>query len=112
MLRGCLGACMQLREAEESGLVLRSAMAASAPLGLLAFACGSFVGILDLPMFAAEASGDYPSFTSSPSSLVLWRIRGFSKCSPPGMGVSHEPLIGLHVYGKVSLGSWHDGQAL
>ena len=47
---------MQLREAEESGIVLRSVVAASASLGLLAFVNGSFVGILDLPMFAADAS--------------------------------------------------------
>ena len=48
---------MQLREAEESGLVLRSAMAASASLGFLAFACGAFVGVLDLHLFAADAAG-------------------------------------------------------
>ncbi|KAK9812313.1 hypothetical protein WJX73_001476 [Symbiochloris irregularis] len=57
----------ELRGAEEAGLVLRSAMAASAPLGLLAFACGSFVGILDLHLFAADATDGAPTVPESSS---------------------------------------------
>lgn len=55
-VRSLKHAPVQLREAEESGLIQRSAMTASVSLGLLTLAQGSFVGILDVSMFAADAA--------------------------------------------------------
>lgn len=66
--------CKQVREAEEQGLILRSAMTCCTGLGFLAFASGAFVGILDLPMFAADASSAWHlllHFDLSKSAAVL-----------------------------------------
>ena len=52
---------LQLREAEEGRLIQRSAMSTCISLGFLAFAHGAFVGILDLPMFAADAASAVPT---------------------------------------------------
>ena len=60
---------MQLREAEEGGLIQRSAMSACTSLGFLAFAHSSCVAMLDLPMFAADASGA----THAVLYLLLWQ---------------------------------------
>ena len=69
---------VQLREAEESGMIQRSTMSTSISLGFLAFAHGPFVGILDLPMFAADAS--------SKESLA-WLAPGRESCNQ-----DHEAL--------------------